>query len=134
MIGNGGVPLGKAAAIGIAGLTLLNFGAAAVRADSAVERGEALFAQCAVCHSLESDTTIVGPSLHGVFGRKAASVDSFAYSNAFYGADFVWDKDHLAKLLRDPAAMFPGTKMLTPGIQDPAQIADLIAYLEGATR
>jgi len=126
--------LGKAAGLGIAVFALLLVGVAPARADSAVERGEALFAQCAVCHSLESDTTIVGPSLHGLFGRKAASIDSFTYSNAFYGADFVWDKEHLAKLLRDPAAMFPGTKMLTPGIPDPAQIADLIAYLEGATR
>ena len=126
--------MGKAAGLGIAAFALLLLGVASARADSAVERGEALFAQCAVCHSLEADTTIVGPSLHGVFGRKAASIDSFSYSNAFYGADFVWDKEHLAKLLRDPAAMFPGTKMLTPGIQDPAQIADLIAYLEGATR
>ena len=126
--------MGKAADIGMAVLALLVVGATPARSDTAMERGQTVFAQCVVCHSLEMDVTIVGPSLHGLFGRKAASIDSFTYSNAFYGADFIWDKAHLAKLLSDPGAMFPGTKMLTPGIKDPAQIADLIAYLEGATR
>ena len=131
--------MGQAAHLGLSDLGLIVLALLCVStmpawSDTAAERGQTVFAQCAVCHSLETDVTIVGPSLHGLFGRKAASIDSFTYSNAFYGADFVWDKVHLTKLVSDPAAMFPGTNMLTPGIKDPAQIADLIAYLEGATR
>jgi cytochrome c len=86
-----------------------------------------------VCHSLEAGVTVVGPSLHDLFGRKAASIDSFTYSDAFYGADFAWDEDHLAKFVTNPGAMIPGTKMQIAGIKEPAQIADLIAYLKDAT-
>jgi cytochrome c len=127
------VPVQRQAAIGIAVLALLGVSAMPAWSDSAVERGQTIYKQCAVCHSLEADVTLVGPSLHHLFGRKAASIDSFTYSDAFYGADFVWDDDHFAKWVSDPRAMIPGTKMQTPGIKDPAQIADLIAYLKDAT-
>ena len=101
--------------------------------DDATARGETIYKQCAACHSLKADVTLVGPSLHDLFGRKAASIDSFTYSDAFYGADFVWDEDHLATFVTNPRGMIPGTKMQTVGIKDPAQIADLIAYLKEAT-
>jgi cytochrome c len=122
------------AAVGIAALAFLGVSATRAWSDSAVERGQTIFKQCAVCHSVQADVTLVGPSLHELFGRKAAGIDSFTYSNAFYGADFAWDEDHLAKFVTDPRAMIPGTKMQTAGIKDPAQIADLIAYLKDATR
>jgi cytochrome c len=124
----------RQAAIAIAVLALLGVSATRAWSDSAIERGQTIYAQCAVCHSLKADVTLAGPSLHDLFGRKAASIDSFTYSDAFYGADFVWDDDHLAKWVSDPRAMIPGTKMQTPGINDPTQIADLIAYLKDATR
>jgi cytochrome c len=124
----------KGAAVGLAVVALVGVGAAPAWSDSASERGQTIYKQCAACHSLEEDVTLVGPTLHDLFGRKAASVDSFTYSDAFYGADFVWDDDHLAQWVHDPRAMIPGTKMQTPGIKDPMQIADLIAYLKEASR
>ncbi len=124
----------RGVAIGVAVLVLA--GAITARAESAgaVARGRAVFSQCKACHSLKPGVTTVGPSLHGLFGRKAASLDSFEYSDAFYGADFVWDADHLAKWVANPGAMIPGTKMQFAGIKDPAQISDLIAFLRKATR
>ena len=38
------------------------------------QRGAQVFVQCKVCHSLEAGKNMVGPSLHGLIGRKAGSV------------------------------------------------------------
>jgi cytochrome c2 len=46
------------------------------------QRGAQVFAQCKICHSLEAGKNMVGPSLHGLFGRKAGSVPGYAYSPA----------------------------------------------------
>lgn len=124
----------RATTLSIVALALIGVGATDTWADDAGDRGQKVYAQCAACHSLKEGVTLAGPSLHDLIGRKAASVDSFTYSDAMYSADFVWDDDHLAKWVTDPRAMIPGTKMQTPGIKDPAQIADLIAYLKEATQ
>jgi mono/diheme cytochrome c family protein len=50
-------------------------------ADAA--RGEALGLACAACHRFRAEEgTLIGPHLQGVFGRPAASIDGFAYSEA----------------------------------------------------
>ena len=47
-------------------------------ARASATRG-AVFNQCKICHSLEAGKNLVGPSLHGVIGRKAGSVPGYAY-------------------------------------------------------
>ena len=118
---------------------LIVFLAMAVAAASAqdaasADRGKQVFEQCAPCHSLAPDVTIVGPSLHGLLGRPAGSLISFDYSNAMYASGIVWNADTLAQWVAGPAKMVPGTKMQFGGIKDPAQVADLIAYLAAATK
>jgi cytochrome c2 len=46
------------------------------------QRGAQVFIQCKVCHSLEAGKNMVGPSLHGLIGRKAGSAPGYAYSPA----------------------------------------------------
>jgi cytochrome c len=77
---------------------------------------------------------MVGPSLHGLIGRKAGSVPGYAYSPAMKNADVTWDDDTLSKYLTDPKAFIPGDKMAFPGVKDPSQLADLLAYLNQATQ
>jgi cytochrome c len=77
---------------------------------------------------------MVGPSLHGIFGRKAGTADSFTYSEAMKSSGIVWDDDTLTKYLGDPKAVVPGGKMAFPGIKDDKQIADLVAYLHQAAQ
>ena len=50
-------------------MTLLLIGTA--RADGDAARGEAKFQDCAACHKLEAGANNLGPSLHGIFERKA---------------------------------------------------------------
>ena len=98
------------------------------------QRGAQVFAQCKICHSLEAGKNILGPSLHGLIGRKAGSVPGYAYSPAMKNANVTWNDDTLSKYLTDPKAFIPGDKMAFPGVKDPSQLADLLTYLNQATR
>ena len=101
-------------------------------ADTAA--GQTQFNKCKICHSLEAGKNTVGPSLHGVFGRKAGTSDGFAYSEAMKNLGIAWDDGAMTKYLRDPKELVPGGKMAFPGIKDDKQIADLLAYLHQATQ
>src|SRR5687767_3291657 len=68
-------------------------------------RGARAFGACAACHSLEPERSLTGPSLSGVWGRKAGSLDGFArYSRALKESGLVWNEQTLDRWLRDPAA------------------------------
>ena len=98
------------------------------------QRGARVFVQCKICHSLEAGKNMVGPSLHGLFGRKSGSVPGFAYSPAMKNVNVTWNDDTLSKYLADPKAFVPGDKMVFLGIKDPSKLGDLLAYLNQATR
>ena len=98
------------------------------------QRGTQVFAQCKICHSLEAGKNMVGPSLHGLIGRKAGSAPGFAYSPAMKNSNVTWNNDTLSKYLSDPKAFIPGDKMAFTGIKDPSKLGDLLAYLDQAGR
>lgn len=92
--------------------------------------GEAKFALCRSCHTITpGGANMTGPNLHGVFGRKAAQVTGFKYSDALTNSGIVWDAQHLDEWLAKPMTYLPGTKMSFAGIKDPKDRTDLIAYL-----
>jgi cytochrome c len=73
-------------------------------------RGRELFARrCGGCHA--ADATKVGPALRGVFGRAAAAVPKFPYSDALRKARLVWDDATLDRWLADPEAVAPDNDM-----------------------
>ena len=99
---------------------------AAGAADAA--HGKIVFQTCAACHSEKPDA--IGPSLHGVYGRKAGSLADFRYSNAMLHANIVWDDGNLRAYLADPQAKVRGNRMPFGGLNDPQDIADVIAFLK----
>ncbi|MDG5495561.1 MULTISPECIES: cytochrome c family protein [Azospirillaceae] len=113
----------------------LTAGITAAQAAGDPAKGEKVFARCKVCHAVEANAPKkVGPPLHGLFGRHTASIEGFAYSDALKKADFVWSQDKLDQWLTKPQAFLPGNKMAFPGVPNPEDRADLIAYLEQATK
>ena len=97
------------------------------------EKGKTAFQKCAACHSVD-DTKSDGPRLKGVFGRKAASLDDYRYSAAMTRSEIVWDAKTLDAYIADPQGYIRGNRMTFSGISDPEERADLIAYLEQATK
>jgi cytochrome c len=89
--------------------------------------GEALYESCQDCHSLDKND--VGPRHRGVFGRKAASLTDYDYSDALKSANIVWNEETLDKWLTDPQAVAPGAKMFFH-LDNPQDRADVIAYLK----
>ena len=94
------------------------------------QRGAKFYRACAACHSLEPDRNRTGPSLAGVWARKAGSLQSFErYSPALKASSVVWDAETLFLWLEAPARMIPGNRMTFAGIPDAQTRADLVAYL-----
>ena len=105
-----------------------------VEAAGDPEAGERVFRACAACHTLAPGEHRTGPSLAGVFGRKAGTAKGFhRYSEALGSADLVWREDTLDAFLADPRGFVPGNRMTFAGIEDAQARADLIAYLQTAT-
>ncbi len=97
------------------------------------DKGERLFRACSSCHSLEPGRHLTGPSLAGLFGRKAGTTEGFRrYSDALRSTDLVWSEETLDAWLTDPKTLVPGNLMTFPGIKEAEARQDLIAYLRTA--
>jgi cytochrome c len=108
-------------------------GSTAARAQDA-EAGKRVFARCMPCHNADTPQNKVGPSLQGLFGRTAGTVPGFQYSPANKNSGIVWSVEILNEYLKNPRAYMPGTKMVFPGIPKDDERANLIAFLEQATK
>lgn len=94
-----------------------------------------VFRACVACHTLgPDDGNRAGPTLHGVFGRRIASVPGYHYSLAFKGMDIVWTPETVSKLFElGPSKYTPGTKMPEQTISNPEDRAALIRFLQAET-
>lgn len=105
-----------------------------VHADGDLARGAQAARACMACHSFAPGHHMTGPSLAGVWGRKAGTAVGFArYSDALKQSGVVWDERHLDAWLKNPAAVVPGNEMDFSGIPDARTRADLLAYLRAVS-
>lgn len=95
------------------------------------EVGKRAFQRCAACHSADPAAPArFGPNLHGIVGRRVASLPGYAYSPALRAQKFMWTEAQLDKWLKSPRTLVPGTSMSFPGLSDAAERKALIAYLK----
>ncbi|GGD08966.1 c-type cytochrome [Aureimonas glaciei] len=97
--------------------------------------GAEVFRACVACHTLQpGEGTRAGPSLHGVMGRRIATLPGYDYSPAFAGHDIVWTKKTIARLFEvGPHALTPGTKMPEQTITRPESRQALVDFLARVT-
>ena len=107
--------------------------AAPARAQDA-KRGEKLFEECRACHSIERGVNGVGPSLYGVFGRRAASLEDFRYSPALKRSGITWTPQTLDTYVADPQKSVPANRMPYAGMPEARDRADLILYLQTTSK
>jgi cytochrome c len=109
--------------------------AAGVPAAGDAERGRLIFGPCRTCHTLEASKGHGnGPNLHRIFGKVAGKQPGFNYySELFKNMKRVWTPQFMYRWLENPRAMFPESSMMSQGVSDPQQRADLIAYLKQAS-
>jgi cytochrome c len=99
------------------------------QAQNASAGAQIFKSQCSICHSPKPGQNIVGPSLFGVVGRHSGMIPNFYYSAANRASGLVWDPGTLDRYLTAPGQVVPGTLMTYPGLKDPRQRGDVIAYL-----
>ena len=121
---------------------LITLSSTAAFADADLEKGKKVFKKCKVCHSFVAGKNGQGPSLHGIFGRTAGTVEGFKYSDAMVASGIVWNDETIEAYVENPKKYIPKNKMAFPGIKSKKsysdkkrakkaqQRTDLIAYLK----
>jgi cytochrome c len=105
-------------------------------AKYAGDPGAQVYRACVACHTLKPDEgNRAGPTLHGVLGRRIATLPGYNFSAPLKQLDIVWTPVTLARLFEvGPATYTPGTKMPEQRIGAPEDRAALVEFLERATK
>jgi cytochrome c len=103
----------------------------AVRLAAAnIGAGESSFAKCMSCHNnTQGGANQTGPNLWGVVGANIGHRPDFNYSEQVRSHGGQWTFDNLDQWLKSPSGFIQGTKMSFPGLSDPQERANVIAFL-----
>lgn len=104
--------------------------AALAPASSMAADGKALYDKnCKKCHSIEAGKHGLGPSLAGIFGKKAGEQDFKKYKN-LKGADITWDEANLSAWIEDPKGFIGKPTTMIVKVKDAEDRAAIIEYLK----
>ena len=124
---------GSFLALAIVAAVMLAGGPAFAAGDPA--KGAKLFNKCKACHAAEKGAKHkVGPTLFGIYGHKAGTIEGFNRYKGLVGADWTWDEAILKEYLKDPTAFTKKrtgkNSVMTFKLTKDDEIADVIAYLK----
>lgn len=96
-----------------------------------VAKGEAVFAKCTACHTIEQGgANGIGPNLYGTMGEPIGEgKNGYAFSSALSGHGGSWTFENMDAWLTSPRNFANGTKMSFAGLGNPEDRANIIAYL-----
>ncbi|MBR0653984.1 cytochrome c family protein [Roseomonas arctica] len=98
------------------------------------DSGQRIFNQCRACHTIEAGgRNGVGPNLNGIYNRAAGQRENFRYSANLReqaAAGLTWNDATLTRYLTNPKDVLPQGAMSFPGLRQPQQVADVIAFLQ----
>jgi cytochrome c len=99
------------------------------------EHGAEVFRACVACHTLSPDEgNKAGPTLHGIFGRRIATLPGYNFSPALKKLDIVWTPETVSKLFEvGPEHYTPGTKMPEQTIGSAEDRKALVEFLAKTT-
>ncbi|MEX0590215.1 MAG: c-type cytochrome [Xanthobacteraceae bacterium] len=100
------------------------------------DRGAEVYKACVACHTLSPDEgNRAGPTLHGIFGRRIATLSGYNFSPALKKLEIVWSKETVAQLFEvGPMKYTPGTKMPEQRITSTDDRKALVDFLEKVTK
>ena len=116
---------------GVAALAWV-LGATMAHADGDAAKGEKVFTKCKTCHEIATAKNKVGPTLHGVIGRKAGTVEGFKYSEAMINSGVTWEVATIAEYVAKPKEFIAGNKMAFAGLKKEYEIENLLAYIQAS--
>lgn len=100
-------------------------------ASATAAQGEAVFAKCMACHTVEQGgANGVGPNLYGVMGAAKAAKSGFGYSSALSGMGGEWTWENMDAWLASPRGYAAGTTMSFAGLSSPEDRAAVMIYLQ----
>jgi cytochrome c len=116
----------------LSALSLLATLVPAAAAPEASEDGKVAFNNaCRTCHSFKPDDNRLGPTLHGIVGRKAGSIEGFAFSPSMKSSGLTWDEATLDKFITSPDQVVSGNKMQPfGGVADAGERKKIVDYLK----
>src|SRR5260221_6073400 len=100
----------------------------AFAADDAARGKTTYEANCAACHTVTPGRQGFGPSLAGVVGRDAGTLEGYKFSSAMSQSGLRWDAKKLDEFLAGSTKKVPGTPM-DLALPNAAHRAPIIAYL-----
>ena len=106
-----------------------------LRKPGEMSNGERQFQRkCSICHTLSADSRRrAGPTLRGIFGRRAGELAGYNFSPSLEKSNIVWSADTIDKLFDlGPDHFIPGSKMPMQRIVKPQDRIDLIEFLRAA--
>lgn len=112
----------------VAAAALFWSGAGVAAGDPA--KGKAVFARCAICHTVEPGRNKLGPSLANIIGQKPGQVPGFKFSPAMMNSKITWTAATLDQFLAKPNSFMPGNRMIFAGLPNAADRENVIAYLQ----